>query len=59
VEIADAITGDLLDKREIADFTEGRYHSWQVSGKVRITIRKTAGPNANISGIFLDPVQRK
>jgi hypothetical protein len=59
VEITDALTGDLLDKGEISDFTEGRYQSWQVSGKVRVTIRKIAGPNANISGIFLDPFDKQ
>jgi hypothetical protein len=55
VEITEALTGELLDRREIGDFAEGRYQSWQISGKVRVSIRKIAGPNANISGIFLDP----
>jgi hypothetical protein len=55
IEIADAQTGQVLDKREIADFANGRYLSWKIQGKVKITLRKLAGDNACISGLFLDP----
>ena len=56
VEITAAQTRVSLDKREIADFAEGLYQSWQVQGKIRVTIRHMAGDNAIIAGIFLDPM---
>jgi hypothetical protein len=57
LEIADAMTGQALDKREIADFANGRYLSWKVQGKVKITLHKLAGDNACVSGLFLDPAK--
>ncbi len=51
--------GALLAKREIADFTNGRYLTWQLQGKVCVTIRlisctPATPPNAMMSGLFLD-----
>lgn len=56
VEITNAMTGQLLDKREIADFVQGRYQSWRIQESVRVTLRHISGPNATISGVFLDPL---
>ena len=55
VEIADALRGVILDKQTISAFTGGRYQTWNVQGKVRVTIRRLRGDNASISGVFLDP----
>jgi hypothetical protein len=57
IEIADASTGKELEKREIANFTSGRYLSWNVQGAVKVTLKRITGDNAMISGIFLDPVR--
>jgi hypothetical protein len=48
----------VLDHCVVGNFTKGLYQSWRISGKLRVTIRKTEGPNANISGIFLDPADK-
>jgi hypothetical protein len=56
IEIADAITGQRLDRREIASFANGRYQTWQIQGRITISISRIAGDNACISGLFLDPV---
>lgn len=58
ITITDALTGGKLDQREIGNFTNGRYHGWQVKGKVRVTIRKITGDNATIAAIFLDPAKK-
>ena len=58
VTIADAVTGKVLDQREIGGFAQGIYQSWQVQGLVRVSIVRKAGDNAMISGIFLDPVEK-
>ena len=55
IEIADAATGKALDKQTVEDFANGRYQSWKIQGKVKVTIRKIAGDNACVSGLFLDP----
>lgn len=59
VEIADADTGQLLDRQEAADFAEGRYLTWQVQGRIKVTLRQLAGPNACVNGLFLDPAAPK
>ncbi len=56
VEILDAITGQELDKQLVEQFDQGRYLSWTIHGGVRVIVRKLAGNNAVISGVFLDPM---
>jgi hypothetical protein len=58
VEMADAVTGQILDQRETGGFDGGIYQSWRVVGTVRVTIRPMGGSNATISGVFLDPVEK-
>jgi hypothetical protein len=48
----------MLDKQVIDAFTDGRYQSWKIQGKVRVTIHGITGDNATIAGIFLDPVAK-
>jgi hypothetical protein len=54
VEITDT-AGQVLDMRNISSFSSGVYLSWDISGSVIVTISPTSGPNAVVSGIFLDP----
>lgn len=58
ITITDAITGAKLDEREIDNFADGRYQSWQIQGNVRVTIHKITGANATVAGIFLDPAEK-
>ena len=55
VQISDAGTGTVLDTETISSFTSGVYLDWKVSGNLVITITRTAGANAVLNGVFLDP----
>jgi hypothetical protein len=55
VQIVDGSTGQGLDSREVGSFQGGTYLVYQIKGGVQIKLRKTAGPNAVLSGIFFDP----
>ena len=56
VQISNATTGTLLDSTTVSSFaSSGVYVLWTVSGDVTITITTVAGPNAVLSGLFLDP----
>jgi hypothetical protein len=46
--------GAVLDSRTLNRFSDGAYLSWIVSGHVQFRITRTAGPNAVVSGIFID-----
>ncbi len=54
VQISDATTGTVLDTETVSSFKNGVYLQWKVSGHVVITITKTAGPSALLSGLFFD-----
>jgi glucose/arabinose dehydrogenase len=54
VQLSDASTGQVLDTRTIASFTNGVYLDWTVSGNLVITITRQAGANAVLNGLFLD-----
>ena len=55
VQISDAATGTVLDTESISSFCNGAYLDWKVSGNLVITITRTAGNNAVLNGLFLDP----
>jgi hypothetical protein len=55
VTISNATTGTMLDTETVSSFHSGAYLQWMVSGNVVITITKTGGNNAVLSGLFLDP----
>ena len=62
VDVSDAHSGFLLDSREvfpssdgITYFSGGAYFVWRLSGGVRFHLTRLAGPNAVVSGLFLDP----
>jgi hypothetical protein len=47
--------GTVLDKRDVGKLQGGCYLTWLVRGRVRITVDHQGGPNAVVSGAFLDP----
>ncbi len=56
VQISDATTGTVLDTETVSSFSKGVYLQWEVSGDIVITLTKTAGPSALLSGLFFDAV---
>jgi hypothetical protein len=44
--------GVLLNTQSVANFHNGEYLVWQLSGHVKIQVTRTAGVNAVISGLF-------
>ena len=57
VQITNATTGAVLSTQSVSSFASGVYLDYAVSGDVVITITRQAGPNAVLSGLFLDPSQ--
>ena len=55
IQITSAATGAVLDTETLSKFTGGDYLQWKISGNVVITVKDLAGPNAVISGLFIDP----
>jgi len=53
ISIVDAGTQAALDTRSIANFTNGEYLVWNVSGHVTMRVTLTGGLNAVVSGLFL------
>ncbi len=51
-QVVDANTAAVLDTRNISSFNNGIYLIWNLSGHVRITVTRTAGINAVVSGVF-------
>ena len=62
IEVRDAATGELLDKRELNGFNEGVYYLWNVQGHVKLRVINQSKSNAALSGVFFDaaktPVDR-
>jgi subtilisin family serine protease len=54
VDVLDAATGTVLDQRTMSGFSNGQYFTWRVTGAVRIRVTALGGPNAVVSGIFID-----
>jgi hypothetical protein len=55
IEVLDAATGALLDRRSVSGFSGGQYWVWRVTRPVVLRVTRDAGANAVISGVFLDP----
>ena len=51
LQIVDTL-GNLLDSRNVSDFLDGRYLTWNLSGHVVIRLTCISGYNAVLSGIF-------
>jgi NPCBM/NEW2 domain len=54
IQITSAATGMVLDTETLSDFSGGDYLDWRISGDVLITVTLLTGPNAVLSGLFLD-----
>jgi uncharacterized repeat protein (TIGR01451 family) len=52
VQVVDANSGTVLDTRNLSNFTDGIYLTWNLSGHVKINVTSTSGANAVISGVF-------
>jgi hypothetical protein len=55
VTIRDAATQQVLDTQSIANFQQGAYLIWNMSGHVTVQFQASAGLNAVVSGVFLGP----
>ena len=53
VTVRDAVSGAVLDTRTVASFVGGQYLVWNIKGHVTLTIAANSGPNAVLSGVFL------
>jgi hypothetical protein len=52
IDVIDRVTNAVLDSRSVANFRNGVYVVWQVSGSVRFRVTLSAGANAVVSGVF-------
>jgi len=53
IDVVDAASGALLDSRTVTSFPGGVYLAWDIQGHVRIDVTRLAGPNALLSGLFV------
>ena len=54
IQAVDGTSGAVLDTRSLANFTNGIYYVWNVSGHVTFNVTLTGGLNAVVSGAFFD-----
>jgi hypothetical protein len=54
VDVLDAQSGALLDSRTLSNFSQGVYLVWRTRGAVQFKLTRLAGPNAVVSGLFLN-----
>jgi len=59
VELRDAATNAVLDTRSVANYQNGVWLRWQISGAVKFRVICTAACNAVMNGIFFDPAVRR
>lgn len=52
VEIVDAASGAVLDRRDSASFGDGLYLIWRVKGRVVIRVTRTGGPSPVAAAVF-------
>ena len=55
IVLTDANTHAVLSTQTVSSFHDGVYLNYTISGNVLITITKTGGSNAVLSGLFFDP----
>ena len=56
IQFTNATTGAVLSTQTVSSFSGGAYMNYTISGNVLITITKTAGANAVLSGLFFSPL---
>jgi len=54
ISLLDASNNNVLDTRSISAFGSGEWLVWTLSGHVIIQITPTGGPNAVVSGLFIN-----
>ena len=56
IEVRDASTNAVLDRRDVDDFSSGRYLVWRLRGhvKIRVIHNGIGSSNAVLSGLFFD-----
>ncbi len=54
IQVSDTASNNVLDTRSISNFTNGIYLVWNITGQATITVTRTGGWNAVVSGIFFD-----
>jgi len=54
ISILDAVSGSILDSRNLSTFSNGQYLVWNLRGKVKIRITRAGTYNVVASGIFFD-----
>ena len=52
VDILDANSNALLDRRNASSFTQGQYLIWNLKGHIKISISQSGGSNVVASGLF-------
>ena len=55
INVENVATGDVLDRRLVADFHGGKYLVWKIKGHVNLRITNNGPLNAVVSGILFDP----
>jgi hypothetical protein len=53
-EVINASNNTVLNTTDVADFAEGKYVVFDLKGKTRIRVTRTAGPNVIVEGVFFD-----
>ena len=53
VEVIDAPTGNLLDRRTVGGFTNGQWWVWQLAGHVQFRFSRLTGPDCVASALML------
>ena len=56
IVFSDVNTHAVLSTQNVSSFSTGVYMNYTISGNVLITITKTGGANAVLSGLFFDPM---
>jgi hypothetical protein len=57
IAVLDAATKATLDRQTLTRFEEGLYAIWTIRGHVVLRVRRAAGVNAVVSGLFVDPLK--
>jgi hypothetical protein len=55
IDVLDPTTAQILDTQQLQNYWSGQYLVWDIKGSVQLRVSTLAGPNALLSGIFLDP----
>jgi hypothetical protein len=55
VEVLDGSTGTVLNTQQLQSYGDGKYLVWDIKGRIRLKVSTLTGPNAMVSGVFLQP----